>query len=129
MNKIIISGRLGSDPELKAAASGVEFCNFTVAVNRRVKKGEEQKTDWINCTAFNKTAAFIQQYFHKGDGIIVQGRMESSTSETGGEKRTWWAVTVEEVEFPQSSKRDVAQVQSVDAAQNSIIETDEDLPF
>ena len=71
MNKIIIAGRLGRDPELKTANSGTELVNFTVAVDRRAKKGEDKKTDWINCTAFGKTAAFINQYFKKGDGITV----------------------------------------------------------
>lgn len=129
MNKVIIAGRLGRDPELKAANSGVELCNFTVAVDRRAKKGDEKKTDWISCTAFGKTAAFINQYFHKGDGIVVNGRMESNTSESNGERRTYWGVTVEDVEFPIGGKRsEPVQAESAPAVPNAV-ETDEDLPF
>lgn len=131
MNKIIITGRLGRDPEMKVANSGTELTNFTVAVDRRTRKGEEKKTDWINCTAFGKTAAFVNQYFQKGDGVVVIGRMESNTSESNGERRTWWGVTVEEVEFPVSSSKHAERevVNTANQTDPVATETDEDLPF
>lgn len=67
MNKAILVGRLTADPELKASPSGVNVCNFTVAVDRRfVKEGEERKADFINCVAWRQTAEFISKYFTKG---------------------------------------------------------------
>lgn len=131
MNKIIIAGRLGRDPELKTANTGLELVNFVVAVDRRAKKGEDRKTDWINCTAFGKTAAFIQNYYHKGDGITVVGRLESNTSESNGERRTYWGVTVEEVEFPVGGKKqsDTGTANPVVLADTTAVETNEDLPF
>ena len=101
MNKAIIKGRLVRDPELKTGASGVEFCKFTVAVDRRVSKEKmkERQADFIDCTAFGKTGVFVNAYFKKGQEILVEGRMESSTSEKDGQKRTYWGVTVEQVEF------------------------------
>lgn len=103
MNRIIITGRLGKDPELKTGASGNEYTQFSVAVDRRkAKDGEEKKTDWFRCTAFGKTAAFIEKYFKKGDGIEIQGRMENDPFEDKdtGKKRDSWQLMVELVEFP-----------------------------
>ena len=57
MNKIIIKGRLTRDPEMKTGASGVEFCKFSVAVDRRVSKDKmkERQADFFDCTAFGNT--------------------------------------------------------------------------
>lgn len=103
MNQTIITGRLGRDPELKTGASGNEYSQFSVAVDRRkTKEGEEKKTDWFRCTAFGKTAAFIEKYFKKGDGIEIEGRMENDPFEDRdtGKKRDSWQLMVERVEFP-----------------------------
>lgn len=100
MNKIIITGRLSRDPELKACNSGMEVCNLSVAVDRRVKKGDEKQCDFIDCTAWGKTSVFVNQYFHKGDGITVEGRMESRKwVDKDGNNRTAWGVTCDNVEF------------------------------
>lgn len=105
MNKIIISGRLTKDPELKSTGSGIEVCNFTVAVDRRVGKDGEKKCDFIDCTAWRKTGVFVEKYFKKGDGINVVGRMESEKyTDKDGNNRTAWKVTVDEVEFHYGKK-------------------------
>jgi len=101
MNKIIIKGRLVRTPELKTGSSGIEFCNITVAVDRRgsKEKMKEKQSDFFDCTAFGKTAAFVNAYFGKGQEILIEGRMESRTVEKDGNKRTYWGVTVDNVEF------------------------------
>ena len=102
MNKIIITGRIVNDLEIKAVGSGTEVCNFTVAVDRRYKKdGEERQTDFFDCTVFNKSAAFLTKYFHKGDGINIEGRMESRIWEDkDGKKRKRWSILCDNIEFP-----------------------------
>lgn len=101
MNKVILAGRITRDIELKVCGSGTEVANLSVAVDRRAKKGEEKKTDFIECTVWGKTAAFVAQYFHKGDGIVLSGRLESNKwTDNEGNNRTSWGVTVEDVEFP-----------------------------
>ena len=97
MNQITIHGRLTRDPEMKTGGSGVEFCKFTVAVDRRGAK--EKTADFFDCTAFGKTGAAIAQYMTKGREILVTGRMESSKSEKDGQARTFWALVVETFEF------------------------------
>lgn len=103
MNKIIITGRLGRDPELKTGGNGTEYCKFSVAVDRRkTSKDQEKKTDWFYCTAFGKTAVFIDKYFKKGDGIEIEGRMENDkyTDKETNKERDGWQVKVDLVEFP-----------------------------
>lgn len=100
MNKIVICGRLTRQPELKTINTGTEVCNFTVAVDRRIKKGEEKIADFIDCTAWGKTGAFVSSYFGKGDGITIDGRLESRKwVDTDGKNRVSWGVTADNIEF------------------------------
>lgn len=101
MNKIIIAGRLTAAPELRTTGSGTEVCGFVVAVDRRFGKKEERQTDFIPCTAWGKSGVFVNTYFHKGDGITVEGRMESHRwADSDGTNRISWGVTVDNIEFP-----------------------------
>ena len=104
MNKIIITGRLGGDPQLKTSGSGNEYTNFSVAVDRRKDKDKERKADWFYCAAFGKLAVFITTYFKKGDPIIVFGKMTVSKWEKDGKTQTSVEVTVRQIEFPMSKK-------------------------
>ena len=105
MNKWFGTGRITKDVELQTAKTGTEYAKFTVAVNRKKDKNGEQKADFVDCTAWGKTAAFVQKYFKKGDGIVVEGRWESDTYEAkDGTKRTKWSVSVDQIEFPQGGK-------------------------
>lgn len=105
MNKIIFDGRITKDPDISTSKTGSEYCKFTVAVDRERQK-EEKKTDFIDCTVFGKSAAFLNKYFKKGDGIIVEGRLESDKYvDKNGNKRTSWSVSVEQIRFPVTSKK------------------------
>lgn len=130
MNKIILAGRLARDPELKTTNAGTEVCNFTVAVDRRFSaKGEEKQADFINCTAWQKTGVFINSYFKKGDGITVDGRLESRKYvDKDGNNRIAWDVICENVEFP-LGKSGGGNVTQTDNSGFTEIENDEDLPF
>lgn len=101
MNHITIMGRITKDPELKTTNSGTDVCNFTVAVDRFAKKGEEKQTDFIDVTAWGKSGVFVNQYFSKGAGIVVEGRMESRKwVDKDGNNRVSWGVTAENIHFP-----------------------------
>ena len=105
MNKIFITGRLTKDPELRTTGTGVEVCGFTVAVDRRAGKDGEKKADFFECTAWRKTGVFVDKYWKKGDGITVEGRMESEKyTDKDGNNRIAWKLTVDEVEFPFAKK-------------------------
>lgn len=100
LNMIAIEGRLTRDPELTAVNGGQEKCKFTVAVDRYAGKDKEKKTDFFNCEAWGQKAAFVQKYFHKGDGITVNGKHISDTVEKDGQKRTYWTLRCDDVNFP-----------------------------
>ncbi len=106
MNKIIITGRLGADPELKTSGSGTEYTNFSVAVDRRKEKDKERKTDWFYCAAFGKLAVFITTYFKKGDGIELSGRMENDRyKDKDGNNRDSWKLMIENAEFTKGGSK------------------------
>ena len=128
MNKIIIKGRLVRDPELKTAGSGMEFCKFSVAVDRRKVKDKEQQTDFFDCTAFGNTGVAISKYFGKGKEILVEGRMESNRVAKDDTVRTYWGVTVDTFEFC-GSKSDAAAPAPVDPASGMEVTNTEELPF
>lgn len=105
MNVVILHGKLTRDPELKTVGSGVECCSFNVAINRPVAKDKEQITDFIPCTAWRKTAAFVAQYFHKGDGICIEGSLQSRKfTDKDGNNRTAYEVNVDRVEFAEKKQ-------------------------
>ncbi len=133
MNKIIITGRLVRDPDLRTCNNGTEVCNFALAVDRRVKKDQEKKTDFIDCTAWGKTAVFVNTYLHKGDGANVEGRMESNMwTDKDGNKRVSWSVTVDNIEFPHGrSGSNNSHAAPAPAPQEftEVTEEDGELPF
>ena len=101
LNKVVIAGRLTSDPELKTTQTGVSVTSFTVAVNRRFQReGAEQQADFINCTAWRQTAEFITKYFVKGSSICVTGSIQTRKwQDQNGQNRYGTDVVVDEAMF------------------------------
>lgn len=126
-NRIIISGRLGRDPELKTGGNGTEYTQFSVAVNRRrAKKEDPEVCDWIECSAFNKTAAYICQYLKKGDLVIVEGRLQSETYKgKDGSDRKSWRVMVSRIEGHSGR----SQTDSATPVSGYTPISDEEIPF
>jgi single-strand DNA-binding protein len=81
MNKVILTGRLTADPELRQTQSGIATCRFTVAVNRKFKNKQtgQREADFISCLAFKNTAEFISRYFTKGKMIAVEGTLRTGS--------------------------------------------------
>lgn len=102
VNTVIVMGRLTSDPELKQTPSGVPVMGFTVAVQRRYKKGEEREADFIDCVAWRQTAEFISRYFRKGQMILVEGQIQTRSFAYNGQKRKAVEVLVSQVSFGES---------------------------
>ncbi len=106
MNKVELVGRLTKDPEVKLTSNQTQFCNFTVAVDRRFKDANGQRqADFINCVAWRQTAVFIQKYFHKGNRIGLVGSIQTRSydDQQSGQKRFITEVVVDEAEFVESS--------------------------
>lgn len=79
LNKVILMGRLVRDPELRTTGSGVSVTNFTIAVDRDYKSGENREADFVTCQAWRNTAEFIAKNFSKGRMIAVEGSLQTSS--------------------------------------------------
>lgn len=135
INSIVIMGRLTYEPELKATPSGISVVRFQLAVDRNYQKdGEERKTDFIDCTAWRKTAEFVSKYFSKGSMIAVVGSIQTDNyTDQNGEKRKSIQVVADNVSFCGSKADSGAQATtgSTPAADAEFepIDDDDDLPF
>lgn len=101
MNTVNLVGRLTKDPELKYTATGMAICKFTLAVNRDfTNQNGEREADFINCTAFKKTAENLANYQKKGSQIGVVGRIQTGSYEGQDGKRVFTTdVMIDRVEF------------------------------
>ena len=91
LNKIVIMGRLTSDPELRRTGSGTAVTSFTIAVDRDFSgQNAEKETDFIVCVAWRQTGEFVSKYFTKGRMAVVSGRLQirSWTDKDGNKRRT-----------------------------------------
>ena len=91
VNKAIIIGNLGSDPEIRTISSGSRVTTLSVATNRRwtSSTGEmQEETQWHRVVAWNKLAEIAEQYLKKGDRIFVEGRIQyRQWEDQNGQKR------------------------------------------
>lgn len=118
-NHITIAGNLTADPELKYTAGGFALCKFTVAVNRRVKRGEEwdEQVSFFGCTVWREAAEQFSASVQKGDRVIVCGRLEQRSWEAeDGSKRSVVEIQVDEVGA--SLKSATAQIQRIKREQH-----------
>ncbi len=100
LNHITIHGRLTQTPELKQTQSGVSVCNFTVAVDRSYKNGEEKQTDFFTVVCWRGLAELVSKHFHKGKEILVSGEMQSRKwQDNEGNNRTSWEVIANAIDF------------------------------
>jgi single-strand DNA-binding protein len=78
MNMAIICGRLTKDPDVRwtQGENSMQIARYSIAVDRR---GKDKQTDFINCVAFNKSAKFAEDYFHKGMRVLVTGRIQTGS--------------------------------------------------
>jgi len=92
VNKVILVGRLGRDPETRYTGGGQAVANFSVATDEsyKDKNGERQKrTEWHRITAWGKLAEICQQYLKKGTMVYIEGRIQSREwQDKEGQKRT-----------------------------------------
>lgn len=101
LNRVVLMGRLTTDPELRQTATGVSVLSFSIAVDRTYSgKSGERQTDFINLVAWRQTAEFISRYFAKGQMIAVDGSIQTRNyTDKQGNKRTAFEVVVENVSF------------------------------
>lgn len=101
MNKVILMGRLTSDPEIRYTQNKLAVARYTLAVDR---KGHTENTaDFIRCVAFDHAAEFAEKYFKQGTKIIITGHIQTgSYTNKDGQKVYITEVVTEEQEFAES---------------------------
>lgn len=137
LNRIILSGRLTRDPELRRTQSGIPVASFSLAVNRdfKDKATGETPVDFIDIVAWRHTGEFAANYFAKGSMAVVEGRLQIRdwTDREGGRRRTA-EVVASNIYFGGSAKKKSAPAPAANAdatppASEFESEADEELPF
>jgi single-strand DNA-binding protein len=108
VNKVILLGRLGQDPELKHTPSGMSVCNFSLATSENWKdkqSGQKQeKTEWHRIVAWGKQAELCHQYLAKGRQVYVEGKLQTrSWDDKTGQKRYTTEILVSSIQFVSGS--------------------------
>ncbi|MFO8036195.1 MAG: single-stranded DNA-binding protein [Anaerolineales bacterium] len=109
LNKVMIIGNLGHDPEMRYTPSGKPLTKFRVATNRSwtTTDGEEQtETEWFNVVAWGKLAEICNQYLKKGERVYIEGRLHTRhwTDEEGNHQSATEVVANEMIMFGSPSK-------------------------
>lgn len=122
MNKIMLIGRLGRDPEMRYTADGTPVCNFSMATSERYKGRDGnivEKTEWHDCVRFGAGAESLAEHLRKGSRVYVGGQVETKAWEKDGQQHTKKQIKVMEWEYLDSKKES-------DGAASTV---GEDVPF
>lgn len=107
VNKVIIMGRLTRDPETRYSQGKepIAISNFTVAVDRKIKRENEPTADFFEVKALGKLGTFTEKYLKKGIKVVISGRVENDNyTNKNGEKVYTVKIITEEIEFAESKK-------------------------
>lgn len=112
MNKVILIGRLGDDPEVNHLDSGTAVAKFSLATSERFKdrNGEKQeRTEWHKVTVWGKLAEVVERFVRKGSQVMVEGKIQTSTYEKDGQKRYSTEIICQNLQMLDSRPSDNSQ--------------------
>lgn len=134
LNKVILIGRLGRDPETRFMPNGEAVCNFSVATSEKYtdKNGQRQEaTEWHNVTMYRKLAEIAGQYLHKGSQVYLEGKIQSRKYQgKDGIERTAYEIIANEMKMLGGNGQ-AAQEQPKQAQGNAkpVEDISDDVPF
>jgi len=101
INRVVLIGRLGADPELRYTQQGTAVLAFDIAVNRPYKSGDgNREADWISIVAWRQLAELCAQYLKKGSQVAIEGRLQTrSYDNKDGQRVKVYEVVAENVQF------------------------------
>lgn len=107
-NRAIIVGNLTRDPELRYTQGGLAVADVALAVNDRVKRGEDwvDEVSYLDVTFFGKSAETVNQYLTKGSPLLVEGRLKQERWEKDGQKRSKVKIIAEQMKFLESGRKE-----------------------
>ncbi len=135
LNKIMLIGNLGRDPEMNYTPSGTAVTKFSLAVSRNytTSAGEKRdETEWFNIVAWNKLAETCNTYLHKGSKVYIEGRLtQRKYTDKNGVERTSLDVIANEMEMltPKSAQQGSSSSNFIGAADEDPLGDLEDHPF
>ncbi|MGA2193323.1 MAG: single-stranded DNA-binding protein [Nitrospirota bacterium] len=130
-NKVILMGNLTRDPELRYNPNGTAVANFSIALSRKYKQGEEfrEEVSYIDIVVFGKQAENCGQYLGKGSGVLVEGRLQQRRWETDdGQKRSKVEVVAVSVQFMPRGQQGAAGSTKEPAESGEMVD-EGDIPF
>ena len=129
LNKVMIIGNLGRDPEVRMTSSGQKVANFSVAVTEKYKDRRE-KTEWVNVVFWGRQAEICEQYLRKGSSIYIEGKLQTSSWEDENGQKRYKTELNGHVMQMLGEKSDFQQKESYATSQhNNAPEVEDDLPF
>lgn len=142
LNKVMLIGNVGNEPEIRMTASGAKVAKISLATNRQFqdKSGQQQeRTEWHRLTFFGRMSDIVEQWVHKGDRLYVEGRIEySQTQDENGGTRYWTDIVANEMVMLGSSSGAASGGAAEGGgrsygppapSQKPLDEPDDDLPF
>lgn len=130
LNKVILIGRLGRDPETRFMPNGEAVCNFSVATSEKYtdKNGQRQEaTEWHNVTMYRKLAEIAGEYLKQGSQVYIEGKIKSRKyTDKNGAERTAYDIIANEMKMLGGNAQTPAQKPQPAQAQDDI---SDDVPF
>src|SRR5437016_14664602 len=139
VNKVILVGNVGKDPEVKYSPSGIPVADFSVATNERFKDRNDEwqeRTEWHSIVAWQRLAEIVGEYVAKGSKVYVEGKLQTSTWEDkqSGERKYRTEIVVRDIVLLGS--RDNGQARRAEAPSEksntdlaASVAADSDIPF
>lgn len=133
INKVILIGNMGKDPEMRSFQSGERVANFSVATSKKwkdkVNHEEKQNTEWHNIVAFGKLAEICDQYLHKGDKVYIEGYLKTDkyTGKDGVERYTTKIIAEQLQMLGAKGEREEGPTPSLQPVDHKSF--DDDIPF
>ena len=117
LNVVAVTGRLTREAELKYSSGGMAFSKFSIAVNRRTKKGDQWVDDasFFDCTLFGKSAESLNPYLTKGQQVAINGSLVQSRWEQDGQNRSRVEIVVNSLQLLSSAGGDRSEGRRTDS--------------
>ncbi len=135
INKAIIVGNVGNDPDIRTMPNGNQVVNLSLATSDEWKDKEtgekKEKTEWHRCIFFNQIADIAAKYVNKGSKLYIEGRLQTRSYEQDGVKKYSTEIVVKDMQML-DSKKDSTNNEVKEASQNDLSKFsnfDDDIPF
>lgn len=131
INKIVLIGNVGRDPDVQTTSTGTKVAHFSLATSRRVPRNGsfEERTEWHRLTLWDRLAQLAEGYIRKGDRLYIEGRMEYDSYERNGVTIPTAEIAVREIVLLGSTRVAASEGDDEGKQESKEESEDDDLPF